>query len=180
MAKEAADNGARRGLPWRIIGWAIAALLLMVPLVAMQFTDEVDWTASDFLFMGALLGGVGLAFEFIVRRSDSVAYRFAAALALLAAFLTVWVNAAVGMIGSEDNDLNLMFSGVLMVALIGAILARLKPAGMVRAMIAAAIAQGIAGAIGLSIDPRGAVFSMQFALLWLLAAALFHAARKEA
>jgi len=162
-----------------MMGWGTAALLLTVPLVAMKYTEEVNWTASDSLFMGVLFGGIGLAFEFVLRRSNSLAYRFAAALALLATFLTVWVNGAVGMIGSEDNPLNLMFGGVLLIALIGAIIARLKPAGMMRAMLAAAIAQGVAGAVGLATDPLGGVLSMGFALPWLLAAALFRKAARE-
>lgn len=174
MAKEAEDTGGRRGIPWRIVGWGTAALLLLLPLVA-----KAPWTASDFAFMGVLVGSVGLAFEFIVRKSGSLAYRFGAALALVAAFLTVWVNGAVGMIGSEDNPFNLLFGGVLFVALIGAIVARFEPAGMTRAMVVTAIAQGVAGAVGLSTDVRGGVLSMAFAGLWLLAAALFRNAGRE-
>lgn len=174
MAKAQGTDGGR-GVPWRILGWGAAALLLVLPLVA-----GAPWTASDFVFMGLLLGGVGLAFELIVRRSGSLAYRAGAALALLAAFLTVWVNGAVGMIGSEDNPYNLLFLGVLLVALAGAILARLEPAGMARAMVAAAIAQAAAGAFGLATDVRGGVLSMAFAGLWLLAAALFWNAGRPA
>ena len=33
--------------------------LLLIPFVAMQFTNEVAWTASDFLVMGMLLLSVG-------------------------------------------------------------------------------------------------------------------------
>jgi hypothetical protein len=146
--------------------------------VAVHHTDEVNWTASDFLFMGVLFGGIGLAFEFMARKSASLAYRLAAASALLATFLTIWVNAAVGMIGSEGNPLNLMFAGVLIIALSGAVLARLNPAGLARAMVAAAIAQAVAGAVGLSTDPHGAVLSMAFAVLWLPAAALFRKAAR--
>ncbi len=176
MTRTVANDSTGRGVPWRMIGWGTAALLMLLPLVAMHYTDEVNWTASDFLFMGVLLGGIGLAFEFMVRKSASLAYRLAAASALLATFLTIWVNAAVGMIGSPGNPLNLMFAGVLVIALSGAILARLNPAGMARAMLAAAIAQAVAGAVGLSTDPRGAVLSMGFAVLWLPAAALFRKA----
>jgi len=161
------------------MGWGTAALLLLVPLVAMRYTEEVNWTASDFMFMGALFGLIGLCFEFIVRKSSSGFYRLAAALALLASFLTIWVNAAVGMIGDGDNPMNLMFAGVLVVALSGAIIAQFKPAGMMRAMLAAAIAQAVAGALGLSVDPHGAALSMGFALLWLPAAALFHKAARD-
>lgn len=176
MAKEAEMIGGSRGVPWRMIGWGTAALLLLLPLLA-----NAPWTVSDFVFMGVLFGSVGLAFEFIVRKSGSVSYRVGSALALGAAFLTIWVNGAVGMIGSENNPYNLVFGGVIFIASVGVILARLKPRGMMRAMAVTAGAQLVAGAAGLSMDVRGAIFSMGFAGLWLLAAALFwNAAREQA
>lgn len=181
MAKAADNTGGLSWSGWRLAGWSIPATLLLLPLIAMRFTDEVNWTASDFVFAGVLFGSVGLAFEFIVRQSRSLAYRSGAALAVVAAFLTIWVNAAVGMIGSEDNRYNLVFGGVLLAALMGAILARFRPAGMAHAMIVTAIAQAMTGAVGLPADMRGGVLSMAFAALWLLAAALFQkAAREEA
>lgn len=173
MAKEAGKTGLAS--PWRIAGWGTAALLLVLPLAM-----KAPWTASDFIFAGMLLGSLGLAFEFIVGRSDSIAYRLGAAVAAIAAFLTVWVNAAVGMIGSGDNPLNLLFGGVLLVALAGAIVARLEAAGMARAMGVAAILQAGAGAAGLGTDVRGGVLSMGFAGLWLLSSALFHNAAAAA
>lgn len=180
MAKEAENAGGRHLIPWRIVCWSIPALLLLLPLVAMRLTDEVNWTASDFVFAAVLFGSVGLAFELIVRKSGSLAYRAGAALAVVAAFLTIWVNGAVGMIGSEDNPYNFVFGGVLFVALTGAIVARLEPAGMMRAMVVTAIAQAVAGAFGLGVDVRGAVFSMGFAGPWLLAAAFFWNAARDA
>ena len=179
MAKEAENTGGRHLIPWRIVGWSIPALLLLLPLVAMRFTDEVNWTASDFVFAGVLFGSVGLAFELIVRKSGSFAYRAGAALAVVAAFLTIWVNGAVGMIGSEGNPFNLLFGGVLAIALIGAIVARFEAAGMARAMFAAATAQAAVAALGLTSDPLGGVFSIAFAAPWLLAAALFWKAAQE-
>lgn len=174
MAGNTENTGGRRGIPWRIVGWGTAALLLLLPLVA-----NAPWTASDFVVAGLLFGSVGLAFELIVRKSGSLAYRSAAALAVVAAFLTVWVNGAVGMIGSEGNPYNLVFGGVLIVALIGAILARVEPAGRTRAMVVTAIAQAAAGAVGLSTDVLGAVLSMAFAGPWLLSAWLFRKATRE-
>lgn len=166
--------GARRFSPWRIAGWGLAATLLLLPAVAMQFTAEVDWTASDFVFAGVLIGGSGLLLELIARRSPDNAYRAAAGFALLAAFLTIWANAAVGMIGDEDNAYNLLFLGVLVVALLGAVLARFKSRGMALAMAASGIVYAGIALGGLATDPRGAVFSLGFATLWLLSAALFH------
>lgn len=179
MAKDMTHIGARRGNPWRIAGWSIGGLLLLLPLVAMQFTEEVNWDAFDFVFAAVMFGSVGLAFELIVRRSSSLAYRGGAALAVIAAFMTIWANAAVGMIGSEDNFYNFVFFGVILIALIGAVVARFRPAGMMRAMLATALAQAAAGAVGFTADPRGAVFSMAFAGLWLLAAAAFGSAARK-
>jgi hypothetical protein len=64
--------------------------------------------------------------------------------------------------------------------LIGAIVARFEARGMVRAMAAAATAQAIISAVGLSTDPLGAKFSMAFAIPWLVAAALFGSAARSA
>ena len=180
MADQVGQGVERGWSGWRIVGWSIPAILLLLPLVAMQFTSEVNWTASDFVFAGVLFGSVGLAFELIVRKSSSLAYRFGAATAVVAAFLTVWVNGAVGMIGSEDNPYNLLFGGVLLLALLGAVVARFEAAGMARAMAVAAVAQAALGAFGLPADTRGAVFSIGFAGLWLLSAALFRNASQDA
>jgi hypothetical protein len=167
------DRGGPRWSPWRIAGWSVAALLLLLPAAAMQFTSEVVWDETDFIAMGILVGSVGLGIEFLVRRSSSLAYRLGAVIALLTVFLTIWVNLAVGMIGSEDNPHNLLFGGVIAVALIGAPLVRFEAAGMARVLILAAVAQAAAGASGLPADPRGGIFSLIFAGPWLLAAALF-------
>ena len=73
-----------------IIRTALAtALLLLIPLVAMQFTQEVVWTLSDFVFVGVLLFGVGLAFVLIARLGDNTTYRVAVgvAVALIVAFV---------------------------------------------------------------------------------------------
>ena len=120
----------RRGFPWRIAAWGIAALLLLLPLVAMQFTDEVQWTIFDFIFAGVMIGGVGLLFEMAVRMARNNAYRLGVAFALAAAFLIVWASGAVGMIGNEDNPYN-FFHGVIALALAGDCRA-LRAAGMAR------------------------------------------------
>lgn len=162
----------------RIAGWGFVAVLLILPAVAMQFTSEVDWSVSDFIVMGAILGSVGLGTEFLVRRSGSTAYRIAAVLAMATAFLTIWVNLAVEMIG-DDNPYNLLFGGVLLVALGGSILADFKPAGMAKAMLATGVAQLVVGAGGMVFEVRDGIFSMAFAFPWLLAAALFRSTAKE-
>jgi hypothetical protein len=179
MANDGVHSGARLLNPWRVVGWSIPIILLIIPAVAMRYTIEVDWSPADFVVMGAIFATIGLGIEFLVRQSKSMAYRFGAVAALVTAFFIIWVNAAVGMIG-DDNPYNLLFGGVLMVALIGSIIANFKAAGMGRAMLAAAAAQALVAAGALSTYPRDAMFSMAFALLWLLSAALFWKASRPA
>jgi hypothetical protein len=164
---------------WRIAMWGTAAVLLALPAVAMRFTPDVDWSGTDFAAMAAMLGIACGACELAARASRSGAYRLGAGVAIGIAFLTVWANLAVGMIGSELNPYNLVFGGVLAVAIVGGILTRFQAAGMARVMVVAAIAQAGAGALGLYADSRGAIFSMAFALPWLLSAALFRKAARE-
>ena len=164
----------------RLLGWVAVAALLVLPLVAMRFTGEVNWTVGDFIVAGVILGGAGLATEFLVRRSGSNFYRIGAVLTILVMFLTVWSNLAVGIIGDEGNAYNLLFFGVILLAMVGMILARFRPAGMAFATLAAAVVQATVSAIGMGADVRGGLISLVFAGLWLLAAALFWAARGAA
>ena len=73
----------------------------------------------------------------------------AVGVALAGTFLLVWVNGAVGLIGSEGNDANLMYFGVLAVGIVGAIIARFQPHGMARALFATALAQALVAMIAL-------------------------------
>jgi len=179
MANEAKIERPPRGSRWRVAGWGTAVLLLLLPFVAMQFTSEVNWTLGDFIFAGLMFGAVGLAVELTVRATANGSYRAAVGFALAAAFLTIWVNGAVGMIGSEENGFNLLFLGVVMIALVGAVFARFQAHGMMIAMGIAALAQLAVSAVGMFSDLRGGIFSALFAGLWLLSAACFRNAADE-
>ncbi len=74
------------------------------------------------------------------RKPDNTTYKSAVYLAFAATLLIVGINLAVGIIGTEDNPANLMYMGVLAVGIIGAVIARFQPHGMVRAMFATAVA----------------------------------------
>jgi hypothetical protein len=82
-------------------------------------------------------------------RTYNTAYRFAVGVALAAAFILVWLNLAVGVMGTEDDLANLMYIGVLAVGIIGAIIARFRPHGMARALFATALAQALVAVIAL-------------------------------
>jgi hypothetical protein len=164
---------------------AATAAILAIPLLAMQFTTEVTWTLSDFVFAAAMLIGVGMAYVLITRSADDRASRIAVGFALAIAFFLVWSNLAVGIIGSESNPANVMYFGVLAVAVVGAAFARFQPGGMAIAMIVTAVAHSTVAAIamlgGMGLPESGPaeifVVNAFFVTLWLLAAAQFrHAA----
>jgi hypothetical protein len=174
-----ADNcGASR---WRTARWGMAAALLLIPLIAMQVTGEVNWDGFDFAAAAILIFGSLLAFELATRARGNLAYRAGIAVALAAAFMLVWINLAVGIIGSENNRANLLFAGVLAVGISGAILAGLQPAGMTRALLATALVQAAVGLIaivagwGQPASPPLELLGLTglFTALWVVSAWLF-------
>jgi len=166
---------------FRPLMWGGAAALLLLPALAMQFTAEVNWTASDFAVMAVMLAAACGLYELAAWLSGNTLYRAAFAIAVLTAFVTVWVNLAVGMLGSENNVENLMFAGVLLVAAVGALAAHFRPRGMAHAMEAAALAQLLACTIALVIGfrERGVFFAACFAVPWLVSAQLFRRAGRD-
>jgi ABC-type Mn2+/Zn2+ transport system permease subunit len=75
-------------------------ILLMVPLVAMQFTNEVDWSLFDFVVMGSLLLIVGLTAEFSLRKIKGRMSRIVTIAIILFIFLLIWAELAVGVFGT--------------------------------------------------------------------------------
>jgi len=148
----------------------------------------VAWDVVDFTFFGAMLLGVGAIYTLAKRKADNTAYRFAVGVALAAAFILIWVNGAVGIIGDESNHANMMYFGVLAVGIIGAIIARFQPYGMVRAMYATALAQVLVAVIALiaGLGSTGPILPEDililtglFIALWLLSARLFRKAARQ-
>ncbi len=172
----------------RLVVWAaVVAFILLIPLLAMQFTDEVVWDLADFIVMGGLLFGVGLAYELVARRSEKTVYRGALGVGLAGAFLLFWVNDAVGIIGNEGQPANLMYGAVFAVGLIGSLMTRFKPRGMARTLFAAALTQMLVPVIALLIWPPPVtswapgvfgvfVLSAFFAVLFVGSALLFRRA----
>jgi len=79
---------------------SIIATLLIIPLIAMQFTDEVNWTLSDFVVAGTLLLGAGLLFDFVIRKVKRRKFRLFIILAILILLLLIWAELAVGIFGT--------------------------------------------------------------------------------
>ena len=122
--------------------------------------------------------------------SGRIAFRAGVAVALAVSFLQVWMNLAVGIVGSEDNPVNQGFYGVVACAGACAYVARFRADGMARAMLAVAAVQTLLAAAVATApstareEPMGAlgvlILSSGFTAMWLIAAALFHkSARQE-
>lgn len=164
--------------------------ILLIPLIAMQFTDEVVWNLTDFIIMGGLLFGVGFAYELVAKKMGSIAYRLAVGIGLFGVFLLYWVNGAVGIIGNEGQSANLMYFGVLAVGLIGSMMARFKPRGMAQTLFAVAFTQLLVPVIAILIWPPPVtswapsvigvfVINAFFAALFVGSALLFQKATRE-
>ncbi|MFT3807250.1 hypothetical protein [Arenimonas sp.] len=178
------DNSSKLYGYWRILMWGGAAALLSLPALAMRFFPDsgVNWSGGDFAVMGAMLLIACAAVEIGSRMSSNLPYRAGVIVAVGTAFLTVWVNLAVGMIQGEGNPMNLVFLGVIGIALFGAFGVRFAARGMAIVMATAAIAQ-VAIAIFVAIAGLDKLYTAVliglFALPWLLSAGLFQIAAKQ-
>jgi hypothetical protein len=86
----------------RLVGILVTVtVLLLMPLIAMQFNTGVNWTLSDFFIAGILLFGTGLLCEFILRKVKTIKYRILICGIILFALALVWAELAVGLFGTR-------------------------------------------------------------------------------
>lgn len=71
--------------------------VLLIPLVAMQFTDEVDWGLSDFVVIGTLLLSAGLIYEWLACKTGN---KLLVGLVVATVVILIWVELAVGIFGT--------------------------------------------------------------------------------
>jgi len=161
--------------------WGGAAVLFVLPWLAMQLTNEVVWTASDFVVWAAMLLVACTVADLALRKASNFVTLAAGLIAVAAGFFTVWANLAVGIIGNENDPHNLAFMAVPVVPLVGGIIARLKPDRMTIAMLTTAVVQVSAAVFAISDGPvdqgsRTAEIVLAAILmpsLWLLSAGLY-------
>ncbi|MCX2473364.1 hypothetical protein OQZ33_03370 [Pedobacter sp. MC2016-05] len=79
---------------------SVIVFILCIPLIAMQFTNEVNWTLSDFVAAGVLLLSTGLAIELVIRNMKTGTSRTIALVVILIALFLIWAEMAVGIFGS--------------------------------------------------------------------------------
>ncbi len=79
---------------------SVATLLLLTPFIAMQFSEEVNWTLSDFVIAGILLFGTGFLLELTIRKVKKLKYRIMLCAGILLVLFLIWGELAVGIFGT--------------------------------------------------------------------------------
>ena len=78
----------------------MVAFLLSIPLIAMQFTNEVHWDLFDFVIAGILLLGTGLAIEIVMQNVKNRNTKIGLVVSILVILFLVWAELAVGVFGT--------------------------------------------------------------------------------
>jgi len=191
---ETMAGGTNDGGGWSSSLWKgpaiITALILLIPLVRNLVVDGWNWDLRGALFVGGVgtvLFGIGLTYQLIAKKLGTPAYRTAVGVALAASFFLVWGNFVQA--ADDVNPNALLYFTVPLVAIIGAAIARFRPAGMARVFFATALAQALVLVIVLLIrNPqatpwtpavlRGFAGNAFFGLLFVGSALLFRAAAR--
>lgn len=85
----------------RLVGiLALPTVILLIPFIAMQFSTEVTWDASDFLMAGILLFGTGFLVELVLRKVTKKLNRIILLLIIITLVLLTWIELAVGLFGT--------------------------------------------------------------------------------
>ena len=80
--------------------YSIPLFILSIPLMAMQFTKEVNWTISDFLVMGILLFTTVFTIDFVLKKFKTLKSRLILIVGTVVLLALVWAELAVGIFGS--------------------------------------------------------------------------------
>jgi hypothetical protein len=74
----------------------ISLTILVIPLVAMQFTDEVNWTLGDFMMAALLLGTTAILSDLVLRKINNKMFRITILVLVLLCLIIIWAQLAVG------------------------------------------------------------------------------------
>lgn len=88
------------GKPRIIIILSVIASILAIPLIAMQFTNEVQWDLRDFVVVGILLLSTGLGIELVLRNLKPGILRTVILVVILLTLFLIWAELAVGIFGT--------------------------------------------------------------------------------
>lgn len=177
------DHGSGRRSLWKSPA-LVTALVLLIPLMGNLFVEGWNWPLRGFVFAGVLVFATALTYQLVTRKIDSLAYRAAVAMALVAAFLLFWVNRVQA--ADDVNPVALWYFVVLPVGIVGAAIARFRASGMARALFVTALVQTLVlTAVLMTRNPlaawtpaalRGFGANAFFAMMFVSSALLFRSA----
>jgi hypothetical protein len=78
----------------------MVALLLLIPLIAMQLTNEVNWLFFDFIIMGGMLTITGLLIGIILKKVNNSKNRLILIVTVVMMLFLIWAELAVGLFGT--------------------------------------------------------------------------------
>lgn len=78
----------------------VTALVLSIPLIAMQLSQDVDWNLFDFIVAGLLIFTTGITYETLVKKVSTKRKRLILSLMLGILFILIWAELAVGLFGT--------------------------------------------------------------------------------
>lgn len=75
--------------------------ILLVPFVAMQFTNEVVWTSGDFVVAGVMIFIAGMLVDLAMRKMGR--HKIVGILVIFVLFAWLWAELAVGVFTNWGN-----------------------------------------------------------------------------
>jgi len=75
-------------------------LLLLIPFVGMQYSNEVKWSLNDFIIMGVILLSFGIIINKIIYHVGAFKKRVILISTLIILFFLLWAELAVGLFNS--------------------------------------------------------------------------------
>lgn len=171
----------------RLIVWTIIVALLLLILVARQLTNEVQLNeTSAYILILLAIGGFYELWQWL--KIQTRIYRIAFGIGLMGMSFLGWVSGAVGIIGSENNPVNLMYWAVFAAGLIGSLVSRFKPLGMAYTLFVTALIQESIPVIALISSPKVSwgdagvigvfILNSIFAVFFIVSGLLFRLAAK--
>lgn len=83
-----------------LIIFLVTLSILLIPFIAMQLSNEVNWGLLDFIVAGVLLLGTGFIIDFVIRKAPKISYRITIIVTLLILLFLIWAELAVGIFGT--------------------------------------------------------------------------------
>ncbi|MFV9552110.1 hypothetical protein [Algibacter sp. PT7-4] len=79
---------------------ACIIVILLIPLIGMQFSNQVNWTIQDFIVAGLLLFSASFTVELFLKKFKNKQHRIIIVSAIIIILILIWIELAVGIFGS--------------------------------------------------------------------------------